>query len=74
MTQDELAAVIVRLVTNEYDETAWDDRSNAYKQFLKNYAKTTLQSSKRENIAEVVYDVYRWNEYVREDIGYVIKK
>jgi Domain of unknown function (DUF5011)/Listeria-Bacteroides repeat domain (List_Bact_rpt) len=74
MTQDELAAVIVRLVTNEYDETWWDDRSNTYKTFLKNYAKTTLQSSQRENIAEVVYDVYRWNEYVREDIGYVIKK
>jgi hypothetical protein len=74
MTQDELAAVIVRLVTNEYDETWWDDRSNAYKQFLKNYAKTQLNSSKRDTIAEVVYDVYRWNEYTLEDIGYVIKK
>lgn len=74
MTQDELAAVIVRLVTNEYDETTGDDRSNAYKIFLKNYAKTQLNSSKRDNIAEVVYDVYRWNEYTLEDIGYVIKK
>jgi uncharacterized delta-60 repeat protein len=74
MTQDELAAVIVRLVTNEYDETWWDDRSESYKTFLTQHAKTTLQSSKRENIAEVVYDIYRWNEYVREDIGYVIKK
>lgn len=74
MTQEELAAVIVRLVTNEYDETAGDDRSNAYKIFLKNYAKTQLNSSKRETIAEVVYDVYRWNEYTLEDIGYVIKK
>jgi hypothetical protein len=41
---------------------------------LKNYAKTQLNSSKRDTIAEVVYDVYRWNEYTLEDIGYVIKK
>lgn len=74
MTEDELAAVIVRLVTNEYDETTGEDRWSAYKTFLKNYAKTQLRSTRRDNIAEVVYDIYRRNEYILQDVGYVIKQ
>jgi hypothetical protein len=72
MTQDEIAAVIVRLVSNQNFDANSDDRASVYRTFLNRYAQTKLLSTKRDNIAEVMYDLYRWNEYNFSNIGYVI--
>lgn len=75
ITQDELTAILVRLLTHTLAE---EPRSVQWAQpyhaqlgvFMKN---STLFSMKRENIAEVMYDVYRNNTYTYQSVGYVIQ-
>ncbi len=75
VTEDELSAIIVRLVTNKFYDWINTNWSSNYKKFINiitpHSAFTTLY---RDNIAEVVYDIYKNNNYVLEDIWYIIQK
>ncbi len=76
ITKDELIAVIIRLIKNKYYQ---EERSNnwavIYREILPKYTHTeSLNSLKRENIANVMYDVYRTNEYeMHVGVWYVVK-
>ena len=49
------------------------DWAKEYRSALATYAKSSVINIVRSNIAEVMYDVYRNNEYTRQNVGYVIK-
>lgn len=67
--------MIVRLVTNKFlDESDIDDWAKEYRNKVQFYTKETqIANLQRSNIAEVMYDIYRNNEYQRQSVGYVIK-
>ena len=73
ISSDELSAVIVRMVTNEFKDERGLDWAQEYKKALDVYAKWSVINIMRSNIAEVMYDVYRNNEYERKPVWYVIK-
>jgi hypothetical protein len=70
-----LLAVMVRLVTNEYNESLWSNRADSYKVFMQSrIEKTNTPDNKRGSVAETIYDLYRRNHYNREEVGFVIEK
>ncbi len=74
ITNNELATTMVRLITNSFLEEPQEDRALNYRNTLSYYAKRSLLNDQgRGNIAEAIYDLYRNNEYVLKDMGYVIK-
>ena len=74
ISRDELIAVIVRLVTNEYDNVQGADRAANYKATLNSNTSIPLTSVKRGNTAEVIYDLYRNNDYSMDaDLGFVLR-
>ena len=75
ISNDELTAIMVRLVMNTIlEEPVWWSWSDPYKIELMKYAKVSkLNDRGRGNIAEVIYDLYRNNQYELKDIWYVIK-
>ncbi len=76
LTYDELVAVLVRLVRNEYEEYGgvWsEDWAMFYKEFLESRIHQKLVTDNyRANIAEIIYDLYKMNHYSWEDIGFII--
>lgn len=74
ITVDELAAIITRLVRNEFLAEEEGDWSRNYKLYMKSISpKSDLGDGLRGTVAEVLYDLYRNNEYSLKDVGYVIK-
>ncbi len=75
ISDDEIATIMVKLVThNKYqDQMLWTDRASFYRTKLEHYTNANLNNSGRWNIAEVIYDMYKNNIYILEDIGYVIE-
>ena len=75
ITVGELSAIMTRLVTNELlAEVEWD-RSKNYRTYINAITpKSDLKNEVRGTVAEVIYDLYRNNDYELKDIGYVIKK
>jgi len=75
ISDNELATIIVKLVThNRYqDQVLWDNRASFYRTKLEDYTRVNLNNSGRGNIAEVIYDMYRNNTYILNDVGYVVK-
>lgn len=75
ITKDELTAILVRLVTHTLpQEPVGLQWSQPYHSQLHAFMKnSTLRTMKRENIAEVMYDVYRNNTYTHQSVGYVIQ-
>ena len=74
ISKDEIIAIMVRLVTNEYNEQVWTNWADYYRDFLAQRVNTQLQSIIRNDIAVTIYDLYRNNDYHMEEIGYVINK
>ncbi len=73
ISQDELSAIIVRMVKNHIpSESENVDWAAPYRKSLASYTQTPRSSLYRENIAEVLYDIYKNNKYSRERVGYVI--
>ena len=75
ITKNELSAILIRLITNEfYAETTKWDWSKMYRWELDNYLRgVALSSVSRGNVAEVIYSLYKDNDYVLRDIWYVVK-
>ena len=74
ISKNELAAIMVRLVTNTILEEPETDWSQHYRIQLNKYARLTqLNDRGRGNIAEVMYDLYRNNTYILQDVWYVIQ-
>ncbi len=74
ISYDELVAVMIRLVRNEYEENSTsDDWAKHYKTFIQlRIQDTTKPDNYRANIAETIYDLYKMNHYSWENIGFVI--
>ena len=74
ITVDELSAIITRLVKNEILEEAPEDRARNYRNYIGSIAsKSALKNDIRWTVAEVIYDLYRNNDYELKEVGYVIK-
>ena len=75
ITVGELSAIMTRLVRNELLEEVKGDRSKNYRTYINAITpKSDLKNEVRGTVAEVIYDLYRNNDYELKDIGYVIKK
>lgn len=72
ITRDELIATMVRLVTNKYDDLDGSWWADNYKKTLDVLSDKTLDNTTRGNMAEVLYDLYKNNNYNLGDIGYVL--
>lgn len=74
ISKDELTAVLIRLVMNEYNETEGPYRAQNYIKLLENNTSIPLNDVTRGNTAEVLYDLYRYNTYTLVDeVGYVLQ-
>ncbi len=88
ITYDELSAVIVRLVTNEYNDADEEDWAKHYKAFIASHTQednqtsqtdsqnttlsSPLNSTSRGAIAQTIYALYSKNHYAFQEIGFVI--
>ena len=74
ITVDELSAIITRLVKNQTMEEPTEDRARNYRHYIGSIAsKSALKNDIRWTVAEVIYDLYRNNDYELKEVGYVIK-
>ena len=74
ITVDELSAIITRLVKNQTMEEPTEDRARNYRHYIGSIAsKSALKNDIRWIVAEVIYDLYRNNDYELKEVGYVIK-
>ena len=74
ITVDELSAIITRLVKNEILEEDPQDWARNYRNYIGSIAsKSALKDDIRWTVAEVIYDLYRNNDYELKEVGYVIK-
>ena len=74
ITVDELSAIITRLVKNQTMEEPAEDRARNYRNYIGSIAsKSALKNDIRWTVAEVIYDLYRNNDYELKEVGYVIK-
>ena len=74
ITVDELSAIITRLVKNQTMEEPVEDRARNYRNYIGSIAsKSALRNDIRWTVAEVIYDLYRNNDYELKEVGYVIK-
>ena len=74
ITVDELSAIITRLVKNEIFEEDPEDRARNYRNYIGSISsKSALKNDIRWTVAEVIYDLYRNNDYELKEVGYVIK-
>lgn len=75
ITVGELTAIMTRLVRNELMEEVEGDWSRNYKMYISSITpKSHLVDEMRGTVAEVIYDLYRNNDYELREIGYVIKR
>ena len=74
ITVDELSAIITRLVKNQTMEEPVEDRARNYRNYIGSISsKSALKDDIRWTVAEVIYDLYRNNDYELKEVGYVIK-
>jgi hypothetical protein len=75
INSEELITVMVKLITNTVlEKKEWQQWFDPYKIALQQYAKVSrLNNIKRWNIAVVLYDLYKNNDYELKDVWYVIK-
>ena len=74
ITVDELSAIITRLVKNQTMEEPVEDRARNYRSYIGSISsKSALKNDIRWTVAEVIYDLYRNNDYELKEVGYVIK-
>ena len=74
ITVDELSAIITRLVKNQTMEEPTEDRARNYRNYISSIASNSaLKNDIRWTVAEVIYDLYRNNDYELKEVGYVIK-
>ena len=74
ITVDELSAIITRLMKNQTMEEPTQDRARNYRNYIGSIAsKSALKNDIRWTVAEVIYDLYRNNDYELKEVGYVIK-
>ena len=74
ITVDELSAIITRLVKNQTMEEPVEDRARNYRNYIGSISsKSALKNDIRWTVAEVIYDLYRNNDYELKEVGYVIK-
>ena len=74
ISTDELAAIMIRLITNTFLEEPKDEWAREYKEMLNLYSKnSSLHNAQRDTIGIVMFDLYRNNTYVLQNIGYIIK-
>ena len=74
ITVDELSTIITRLVKNQTMEEPAEDRARNYRNYIGSIAsKSALKNDIRWTVAEVIYDLYRNNDYELKEVGYVIK-
>jgi hypothetical protein len=72
ISHDELVAVIIRLVTGKYDDVAGTDRAANYINTLETHTSIDLTNTTRGKLAEVLYDLYKNNNYSLQSSGYVM--
>ncbi len=74
ITKDELTGIMIRLITNRFYDESGADWAKNYKDALAQFAlNETLTSLTRQNVAEVLYDLYRNNTYeLKSGVGYVV--
>ena len=72
ISHDELVAVIIRLVTGKYDDASGTDRAANYINTLETHTSIDLTNTTRGKLAEVLYDLYKNNNYSLGDSGYVL--
>ncbi len=73
ISYDELVAVMIRLVRNNYDETTGKNWAKYYKEYIGSHInKSTMTNNVRKNIAETIYDLYKINNYNWESTGFII--
>ncbi|USN57099.1 MAG: hypothetical protein H6766_01140 [Candidatus Peribacteria bacterium] len=65
---DEMMAVLVRLVTNDYNEAPGEDWAQYYRDFMDDHVLTPLVDPLRNNTANTIYDLYKLNEYRKEAV------
>lgn len=71
--KNELAAIMVRLITNEFSEGTKGDWSKNYRVTLDKYLEgVKFTSVSRANVAEVIYSLYKNNKFVMKDVWYVV--
>lgn len=74
ISKDEFAAILTRLVANKSLSENWIDWAAHYRAYIEAHTKdTSLSTLTRENIAEVLYDLYRNNSYIEEAAWYRIE-
>lgn len=73
ISKNELTAIMMRLIMNEFQtEVKWD-WSKLYRQELTKYSNgIVFDSVKRENVAEVIYSLYKNNKFELQDVWYVV--
>ena len=72
ISHDELVAVIIRLVTGKYDDASGTDLAANYINTLETHTSIDLTNTTRGKLAEVLYDLYKNNNYSLGDSGYVL--
>lgn len=73
ITQDELTAVIIRLVTGKYNDAEGANRAANYINTLQSKTTIDLINTTRGKLSEALYDLYKNNNYNLESAGYVIE-
>mgnify|MGYP002348115401 CR=1 FL=1 len=73
ISSDELIAVIMRLVTGKYDDIPGINRAANYKANLENHTTIRLNDTNRGNLSEVIYDLYKNNDFVLVGSGYLLQ-
>lgn len=73
ISKDELIATIVRLITNRYNDLTWSNRADNYTTFLDNHTTVDLSNTARWVTMQVVYNLYKENNFILEDSGYILK-
>ena len=73
ISNDELAAVIIRLVTGKYNDAEWKNRAANYINTLESHTSIDLTNTTRGKLAEVLYDLYKNNNYSLEESWYVME-
>ena len=73
ISRDELIATTIRLLTTRYDDLTWSNWVDNYKNTLSSKTTISLIGTTRINITEVIYNLYKENNFILEDSGYILE-
>lgn len=76
ISEDELIAVIIRTITDTYNDTRPKENwAKNYYNFLNGSVKNTqLRDTIRWNVAETIYDLFRNNQFIYDGIHYILEE